>query len=514
MPLRTACLLVLGGWLAACGGGGGGGASGGSPITPLVLPPVIDTTSLPDATAQTPYSQTLAYHDGSGTPAWSVASGALPAGLTLSASGAITGTPTGPDGLSSFTAQIVDANGSDTQALSIRVSGTPGGLVSGFGAAGVVSTAPTTGYNQINAIVSDGSAIYLAGCDEPATGDTQWRIEKRSASTGALDAGFGSGGVITVNPGSGGDKILDLKADGTNLYLAGTDSSLPGGGWRVEKRLLSTGALVSAFGTGGVVTSNPSSGDDAARALALDGSALYIGGYDTIPGDNTEWRIEKRDLASGALVSAFGTGGVVTDNPPNLFMDRIDAMALDSAALYVAGGYQGHAVTEKRALSDGALDSGFGTSGQYVNSFFGSDAFAIAVDAVSTNSVFVVLPVASTNINTHQTTYFWAEDRLSTVDATRNYQQRSANSSSPATPYAIVLDGSLFYSAGFLGGLAIERRNVSDGSGDAAFGPNGSVTTAFGGGTLQDGDRQYILAVDASGLYGAGNGWRVEKRRK
>ena len=514
MPLRTACLLVLGGWLTACGGGGGGGGGGGSPVTPLVLPPVIDTTSLPDATAQTPYSQTLVYHDGSGTPAWSISAGALPGGLTLSASGAITGTPTGPDGVSSFTAQIVDNNGSDTQALSISVSGTPGGLVSGFGTAGVISTAPTAGYNQINAIISDGSAIYLAGCDEPVSGDTQWRIEKRSASTGALDTSFGAGGVITVNPGSGSDKVLDLKSDGTNLYLAGTDSSLPGGGWRIEKRLMSTGALVNAFGTGGVVTSDPSSGDDAAHALALDGSALYVGGYDTIPGDNTEWRIEKRDLASGALVSAFGAGGVVTDNPPNLFMDRIDAMAPDASALYVAGGYQGHAVTEKRALSDGALDSGFGTSGRYVNSFFGSDAFAIAVDTAS-NSAFVVMPIQDTNINTNQHTYYWAEDRLSTVDASRNYQLHGSAGPNPSTiPYAVVLDASKFYVAGVAGNLTIERRNATDGIGDASFGPGGVVSTSFSSSSLQSGDRQFIVAVDASGIYGAGLGWRVEKRRK
>ena len=39
-------------------------------------------------------------------------------------------------------------------------------------------------------------------------------------------------------------------------------------------------------------------------------------GYDESPGaGNEQWRIEKRNLSDGALVVGFGTGGVVTNDP-------------------------------------------------------------------------------------------------------------------------------------------------------------------------------------------------------
>ncbi|MBY0502299.1 MAG: carboxypeptidase regulatory-like domain-containing protein [Bryobacteraceae bacterium] len=58
-------------------------------------PLTINTTSLPNGTTGTPYSFTLAGGGGTAPRSWSIASGALPAGLTLnSATGVISGTPT------------------------------------------------------------------------------------------------------------------------------------------------------------------------------------------------------------------------------------------------------------------------------------------------------------------------------------------------------------------------------------------------------------------------------------
>ncbi len=64
---------------------------------------------LPDASVGTPYSQQLTIgplHDAT-TEKWTVNSGALPAGVTLSPAGLLSGTPTGPDAtLSTFTVQV------------------------------------------------------------------------------------------------------------------------------------------------------------------------------------------------------------------------------------------------------------------------------------------------------------------------------------------------------------------------------------------------------------------------
>jgi len=88
----------------------------------------ITTTSLPIATRDALYSQTLAATGGIAPYGWSVAAGALPAGLSLDAStGAISGTPTAT-GTCSFTAQVTDSQGtpaSATAALSIAVNIAP-----------------------------------------------------------------------------------------------------------------------------------------------------------------------------------------------------------------------------------------------------------------------------------------------------------------------------------------------------------------------------------------------------
>ena len=82
-------------------------------------------------------------------------------------------------------------------------------------------------------------------------------------------------------------------------------------------------------------TTNGSSGEDGANCVAVDGTGVYIAGWDTDPGD-TLWRIEKRTMDTGALVSAFGSNGVVQSNP-STGIDGVTAVAVDSNNLYVVG---------------------------------------------------------------------------------------------------------------------------------------------------------------------------------
>jgi len=84
-------------------------------------PPTITTTSLPGGTVGQPYSQTLSASGGIGTLTWAVTSGSLPAMLSLSPEGVISGTPTSA-GTANFTVTARDTlNQSDAQSLSIDV---------------------------------------------------------------------------------------------------------------------------------------------------------------------------------------------------------------------------------------------------------------------------------------------------------------------------------------------------------------------------------------------------------
>jgi hypothetical protein len=95
----------------------------------------ITTTSLPNGQVQAAYSATLQATGGTTPYTWSVLSGSLPAGLSLTAgSGAISGTPT-TAGTSSFTIQVADSASSKASAgFSITITGgTGGGTMPQFG---------------------------------------------------------------------------------------------------------------------------------------------------------------------------------------------------------------------------------------------------------------------------------------------------------------------------------------------------------------------------------------------
>lgn len=90
-----------------------------------VSSPTISTSSLPNATEDSSYSQTLSVDADGGTPAspaWTVSSGSLPTGLSLDGStGEISGTPTTAGG-ATFTVQYENTDGgSDTQQLTLTV---------------------------------------------------------------------------------------------------------------------------------------------------------------------------------------------------------------------------------------------------------------------------------------------------------------------------------------------------------------------------------------------------------
>lgn len=94
------------------------GFSGG----PLANSLTITTTALPAGVVGTPYSQTLLATGGSGAKTWTVDSGTLPAGLALSSTGVISGTPTAA-GTPSVTFKVSDSGATSvTKALTVTVT--------------------------------------------------------------------------------------------------------------------------------------------------------------------------------------------------------------------------------------------------------------------------------------------------------------------------------------------------------------------------------------------------------
>src|SRR5581483_191166 len=200
-PTKTASAVVT----VTSGGGNGN--------------PSITTTSVPDATSGSAYSSTLAATGGTTPFTWSISSGSLPSGLTLSSStGTISGT-TSKTGAFSFTAKVTDAaSKSDTQALTLNVS-----------------TQNTSGF--------DGPAelprIYLqtAMANTPAPGKTI-PVASGGDFQGALNSAS-CGDTITLQAGSTYTGAFTLPAKGCDdnhwiiIRTSAADSSLPPEGTRI-----------------------------------------------------------------------------------------------------------------------------------------------------------------------------------------------------------------------------------------------------------------------------------------
>ncbi|MCL2337317.1 MAG: S-layer homology domain-containing protein, partial [Firmicutes bacterium] len=142
-------------------------------------PPTITTTTLPGGTVGTSYSQTLAA-TGDPTITWSVASGALPGGLSLSPTGVISGTPTA-GGVFNFTVKAANGAGNDTKDLSINVTGQ-----ASIGAG--VAITPVTASVQKGTTQTFSAIVW----ELPQT--VTWSVSDNNSSGTTID----SNGVLTV----------------------------------------------------------------------------------------------------------------------------------------------------------------------------------------------------------------------------------------------------------------------------------------------------------------------------
>ncbi|MDR6642731.1 outer membrane autotransporter protein [Luteibacter sp. 1214] len=84
--------------------------------------PSVTTTTLPDATVGTGYSQSLAASGGSTPYTWSLTGGSLPNGVTLSSAGVVTGTPTQAGSFNPVFTVTDSGNRTASRAIALNVS--------------------------------------------------------------------------------------------------------------------------------------------------------------------------------------------------------------------------------------------------------------------------------------------------------------------------------------------------------------------------------------------------------
>ena len=327
------------------------------------------------------------------------------------------------------------------------------------------------------AMAVEGDSLYLAGSTSQG-----WRIEKRRTSDAGLVAEFGAGGVVTSAVG----QPHALLTEGGFLYAGGSQ----GRKWIIEKRLLTDGSFDAGFGDQGVVAVEIGSAGSIVHALAVDGEFLFAAGVeDWVPGFNQplHMRIEKRRLTDGSFDAGFGDAGVVED------VGEADSLAVAGGWLIVGGednappiagaptltppGY-GTWLLEKRSAADGSLDTSFGVGGRVLD---GKGEGYGALFSVAVNA-----------------------DRIITAGSIQVYMQ--------------------LHELGMTTGLA--ARSVADGSLQEQFGGSGEVQPGRSGRStypaaqIVSGDSIYFFGCDARyrvffapGDTEVGPYWMVQKRR-
>lgn len=235
-----------------------------------------------------------------------------------------------------------------------------GAAVTGFGDQGKVILSPMGLDLGPQALARDATAVYVAGrAGGVSTTPQEWIVYKLALSDGAPVTGFGDTGVLRAHTaGTGTTSIASaVVVSGTELVLAGWTA----GTVLVEKRSTTSGALVGGFGTGGVATVGDASGEPS--ALAVGGSALYLsyplaGGLADVM--NTSWVVEKRSLSTGERVAAFGGCGVLVRDPTT-GADELEELAVSGDDLHLIAvddlGAGGAWRWERRSATSGALSS-------------------------------------------------------------------------------------------------------------------------------------------------------------
>ena len=201
----------------------------------------------------------------------------------------------------------------------------------------------------------------------------------RLLSDGSLDTTFGNAGKVLAEPYVGISAPVVLQADGKILVAGGS-----GGGVAIQ-RFQGSGALDTGFGNGGTMIDDVrrSTGGlpalDDAWGIAVQSSGRIVAGCSlgaTRTDPAVRWAL-RRYMADGTLDTSFGSSGMTTSAG-----DALDDIAVDSLDRIVAAGstldaqqiYRDEGLVV-RYTSAGAVDSSFGSGGEFLTGIAGIDEF-------------------------------------------------------------------------------------------------------------------------------------------
>lgn len=352
---------------------GGGTVASFKPASPVPATLTIPPQSFPVTWLNFPYSTRTILATG-GTPpyTWSVLSGSLPPGLSLSASGVLSSSACTSAGTFSFTVKVADnASNTATAAQSITVNSPPAGFTS------LTTTTSLTGNlgpyldPAVMTPASDGFTTYVAANEVGPTGSYSQTLGAYSPSVFyvASSAGPPGTGQVQMGPcnsqqfvtyssgpppslGPGGNKDTPLSA--FSSWTATFDVTNPvGGAYELEFDIWTgyigqggQGTTVAAGSSGGDITaiaswSSPSPGVLAvasATGYPASGALLVQVSGGTTVGIITYAAISGNTFTGCVYTSGSATGTVATGNWVQQPESRDIMLWLDTSTERMAGG--------------------------------------------------------------------------------------------------------------------------------------------------------------------------------
>ena len=262
-------------------------------VPPNSSPVTISNPPLPDGIIGTAYSQTLTVNGGGPTNVWSILTGVLPPGLTLSATGVISGTPT-LLGTSNFTILVLNGIASFARNFSITIDpvpiATPAVVISTTTLAGGTSGAP---YSQ---------TLTATG----GNGTFAWSVTAGTLPTGLT---LSAAGVLSGTPATVGTSNFTVQvASGTSTATQALSVSI------VSPILAISATTLPTATVGGTYT----------KTLQATGGT----------GGNV-WIVISGALPAGLTLSPTGVlSGTPTTVGPNAFTVQVTSGAQNASQAY------------------------------------------------------------------------------------------------------------------------------------------------------------------------------------
>jgi uncharacterized delta-60 repeat protein len=319
------------------------------------------------------------------------------------------------------------------------------------------------------------------------------------AQPGALDLTFDTDGIALVNPTNVFDNAQDVIVLGDNkIFVCGTTGMFTDFDMMIAK-LNEDGSYDNTFGNNGIFTLANTAGSDFAYDMEIlpNGNVIVVGAMSLTAADTqfSAWVIKP----DGTLDQSFSADGIYENNL-DAGEEYINQVLIHENLIYLVGrkftpGFSSNSIAVQCIDLQGNLVTSFGTNGTATYQTASTDEFSVNAATVVTSGAIAICG-DKYNASTFTSVPMIMLMTLNGGPVGAFGTNGLWLDASGGTYYDIEYSNSKLIAVGTNGSSCIARRHNLDGSLDAAFGTNGTMTNSIGG---------YSVFFDCT--LGADNNW-------